>query len=413
MDIDVEVEDTTTAAEASVTALLEQISDIGRDPVRGGYSRHLLDPADLQLRAWFTNQARKLGLDVEPDANGNLWAWWGTPEDGAVVTGSHLDSTPGGGAYDGPLGIASALIAVERLQAQGLRPTRPLAVVAFAEEEGSRFGVACLGSGLLTGALAPERARALTDAAGVSLAVAFTAAGQDPARLGRDETALARIGCFVELHVEQGLNLVHRDAPVGLATSIFAHGRWRLQFTGTGNHAGTTQMSERHDPVIAAAETVLAARREALATNGARATVGRVAVIPGGTNVIASAVHIWLDVRAEADDAVRQLVAQIGTAAHGAARGEGCTVEVVEESFAPSVVFDPALRERLARALGHPPAIPTCAGHDAGMLATHVPTAMLFVRNPTGVSHAPAEGATAADCERGVDALVRALKELL
>jgi beta-ureidopropionase / N-carbamoyl-L-amino-acid hydrolase len=397
----------------AVSELLAQIADIGRDPVRGGYSRHLFDAADIRLRAWFTGQATRLGLDVRGDANGNLWAWWGEPGDDAVVTGSHLDSVPGGGAYDGPLGVASALAAVARLKERGVTPRRPLAVVVFAEEEGSRFGVACLGSGLLTGALAPERVRGLTDRDGVSLAAAFTAAGLDPDRIGRDEQALRRIGCLVELHVEQGLDLVHRGEPVALATSILAHGRWRLRFTGMGNHAGTTPMDARHDPVVAAAETILAARAAAVDTPGARATVGRVAIVPGGTNVIASVAETWLDVRAEQDAAVRELVERITAAAADAARREGCTLQVVEESFAPAVVFDEPLRRRLAAVLGDPPAIPTGAGHDAGVLAAHVPTAMLFVRNPTGVSHAPAEGASDEDCERGADALARVLAELL
>lgn len=399
--------------DVTVTGLLAEIADVGRDAVRGGYSRHVFDDADLALREWFTTRATGLGLDVVPDADGNLWAWWGAPGPDAVVTGSHLDSVPGGGALDGPLGVASALAAVARLKATGLTPTRPLAVVVFAEEEGSRFGVACLGSGLLTGAVTPDRARALTDAAGLTLGEVWAANGLDPQRLGPDEQVLGRIGCFVELHVEQGADLVHRGAPVALATAILAHGRWRVRAVGQGNHAGATPMDARHDPVIVAARTVLAAREAALATPGARATVGRVTVVPGGTNVIASVAEAFLDVRAADDGTVRAVVAEIAGAVRAAGEAEGCTVEIVEESFAPAVVFDAGLRVRLAAALGDPPAIPTGAGHDAGVLATHVPTAMLFVRNPTGVSHAPEEGAAAEDCERGVDALVRVLEELV
>ena len=138
---------------------LDEIAEIGRDPRRGGYSRHLWQHADRELRDWLTERAVRLGLSVEIDRNGNTWAWWGPRGDDAVVVGSHLDSVPGGGAYDGPLGVVSALDAIARLKARAFRPSRPCALLVFAEEEGSRFGIACLGSRLMTGALDPVRAR--------------------------------------------------------------------------------------------------------------------------------------------------------------------------------------------------------------------------------------------------------------
>ena len=393
--------------------LLAEIADIGRDPVRGGYTRRAFEPAELELRAWFTRRASELGLDIRTDTNSNLWAWWGTPGADAVVTGSHLDSVPGGGAFDGPLGVVSALAAVARLRADGFTPTRPFAVTVFTEEEGSRFGVACLGSRLLSGAIAPERALALTDGDGITFGAALAAAGVDPALVGRDDALLASIGCFVELHVEQGRDLVDREASIAVATSILAHGRWRLRFTGAGNHAGTTPMSDRHDPVVAVADAVLAARARATVAAPARATVGRLSVVPGGTNVIASVAEAWLDVRADDEPGVRELVTAIAADASAAADVEGCSFELIEESFAPRVVFDPTLRDRIAGLLDGPPLIPTGAGHDAGVLAAEVSTAMLFVRNPTGVSHAPDEFASEDDCERGVDALEHVLRELL
>ncbi|MER2138360.1 MAG: M20/M25/M40 family metallo-hydrolase, partial [Arthrobacter sp.] len=187
---------------STVTSLLEEISGIGRDPVRGGYSRPVFTEAETDLRAWFTPEARARGLDVETDRNGILWAWWGEPQKGALVTGSHLDSVPGGGAFDGPLGIAAALAAVDALKERRVQRNRSLAVTVFPEEEGSRFGVACLGSRLLTGAIDPDKARNLHDDAGTTFADAARAAGLDPEHFGRDEEALARIGDFVELHVE-------------------------------------------------------------------------------------------------------------------------------------------------------------------------------------------------------------------
>ncbi|HEY3752349.1 MAG TPA: M20/M25/M40 family metallo-hydrolase, partial [Pseudonocardiaceae bacterium] len=168
----------------TVNGLLGEIASVGRDDRRGGYSRHGFDRVEAELRTWFIEQAERRGLDVRTDRNGNIWAWWGTPGSDAVITGSHLDSVPGGGAFDGPLGVAAALDAVDLLRAGGFAPRRPLAVVVFSEEEGGRFGVPCLGSRLLTGAIDPDAARRLTDADGVTLAGAAAQAGFDPARFG-------------------------------------------------------------------------------------------------------------------------------------------------------------------------------------------------------------------------------------
>ncbi|TFC88283.1 allantoate amidohydrolase [Cryobacterium sp. TMT4-31] len=390
---------------------LDEIADTGRDRRAAGYSRHLWEPAEHELRAWFTERAERLGLAVETDRNGNTWAWWGEPGADAVVVGSHLDSVPGGGAYDGPLGVVSALDAVARLQAAGFVPSRPCAVLVFAEEEGSRFGVACLGSRLLSGAIDADTARALTDRAGITLAEAAKTAGLNPAHLGRDQAALDRIGIFLELHVEQGRRLIDLGEPVAVASSILAHGRWRLSFTGQGNHAGATPMTGRRDPMVAAAHAIVAVQQAALANPGARATVGRIEAIPGGTNVIPSVVTAWLDARADTDDQARAVVADI--TARLQAPHSGCAATVVEESWTGTVTFDPELAARLALALGGVPALATGAGHDAGVLAARLPTAMLFVRNPTGISHSPEEFATLADCLAGVEALDTLLRELL
>lgn len=387
---------------------LQDISDVGRDRRRGGYSRHGFDKVELELRAWFAEEATRRGLDVRPDRNGNIWAWWGKPGPGAVITGSHLDSVPGGGAFDGPLGVVSALQAVDLLRARGFTPSRPLAIVVFVEEEGGRFGVACLGSRLMTGAIAPEVAAKLTDADGVTFGEAAHASGFDPLRMGRDDRALSYLSAFVELHVEQGRGL---DVPVGLASSILAHGRWRYTFTGEGNHAGATLIEDRRDPMLPAAQMVLAARRAA--TSGARATVGRLVPNPGGTNVIPSSVVVWLDARAGDEPRTREVVDRITAAARAAAEEEGCSVRVTEESWGGTVHFDAGLMSDIRSALGEgTPDLPTGAGHDAGILAAHVPTAMLFVRNPTGISHAPEEFAEADDCAAGVVALATTLEHL-
>ncbi len=407
-----------TAQRASVShgmlSGLAEIAEVGKDTLRGGYSRHVFQSVERELREWFTARAIRIGLAVETDQNGNLWAWWGEPANNAVVIGSHLDSVPGGGAYDGPLGVVSALDAVEALQANGLCPSRPFAIVVFAEEEGSRFGVACLGSRLLAGAIDVDAARALRDVNDVTFADAAAGAGLAIEHLGRDQAAIARIGLFIELHVEQGRGLIDLGSPVAVASSILAHGRWRLDFSGEGNHAGATRMGDRRDPMVAAASSILAIRDAAIRHGGLRATVGRIEVVPGGTNVIASRVTTWLDARAASDAEALELVAEITQLASDAATSEGCTVQIIEQSFGGRVDFDSALRDQIVGSLaGTVPTLSTGAGHDAGILAAVVPTAMIFVRNPTGISHSPEEFSSLEDCLAGVDALTTVLGGLL
>jgi N-carbamoyl-L-amino-acid hydrolase len=378
--------------------LLADIAHIGRDPVTGGYLRYAWTPPELELRDWFMDQARQRELTLEEDGNGNIFAWWGSGP-GAVLTGSHFDSVPHGGAYDGPLGIVSALLAIDELRAEGFQPTRPIGIAVFAEEEGSRFGLACLGSRLLTGAVDPSVN--LTDRDGVTLRQVITPAG-------KRQDILDRIGFFVELHVEQGRAL---QVPVGVASAIWPHGRWRLDFTGEPNHAGTTLMTDRHDPMLTFAFTVLAANKEAR-LRGAHATIGRVSVEPNATNAIAARVSAWLDARAASAQTVEELVEAVFTKASERAGRDGTSVTLTAESVSAETTFDDVLRDRLAQVLDGAPILPTGAGHDAGVLSAHLPTAMLFVRNPTGVSHSPAETATDEDCQQGVLALARVLRDL-
>jgi beta-ureidopropionase / N-carbamoyl-L-amino-acid hydrolase len=386
----------------------DELAPVGRDSVSGGYLRYAWSPPELTCREWFREQAARRGMSVEEDGNGNLLAWWeaGDPDEAAVVTGSHFDSVPHGGAYDGPLGIVSAFLAVDVLRARGVTPRRPLAVAAFAEEEGSRFGVPCLGSRLLTGALDPDKAAALTDRNGVSLAEVL---GAQPA--GARPDLLCRFGTFIELHVEQGRALVDMGAPVGVASAIWPHGRWRFDFRGEGNHAGTTRMADRRDPMLTYAFTVLAANKEARLRD-AHATVGRVEVEPNATNAIPSLVRGWLDARAADMATLDVLVDAIYRKAAERATRDGTTVALTAESVTSPVTFDSALADRI-RTLLDAPLLPTGAGHDAGVLSGHLPTAMLFVRNPTGASHCPAESANDDDCAAGILALSKVLEELV
>ncbi len=389
------------------------IEPIGRDGGSGGYRRFAWTRPDSELREWFAGECDRRGLDVTSDRAGNQWAWWGDPDAAVaagrpgVAIGSHLDSVPDGGAFDGPLGVVSAFAAIDELRADDFRPARPIAVVNFADEEGARFGVACAGSRIITGQLDADRARGLTDANGVSMAEAVAAAGRDPGAVGRDPETLRRIGVFVELHVEQGRALIDLGRPLAIGTGLWPHGRWRIDFPGEANHAGTTRLEDRRDAMLGYAHTVLAARSAAQA-RGCLATIGKVTVRPGGVNAIASSVTGWLDARGADEQSVQAAVRDITDVAaeHGATVGQ--------ESWTPHTEFDAELAGRLRAVLGADvPSLGTGAGHDAGILAgAGIPTAMVFVRNPTGISHSPAEHAERDDCLAGVAALARVTREL-
>ena len=391
-------------AQGTFTGLWSDLEPVGRHASTGGYRRYAWTMVDAELREWFAASGAARGLDLVEDRVGNQWAWWGDPDSApGVVAGSHLDSVPDGGAYDGPLGVVSAFAAIDALQDRGFTPTVPIGVVHFGDEEGARFGVACAGSRVITGALPADRARALTDADGIPWAEAYARTGRDPESIGPDPETLARVGTFVELHVEQGRGLVDRAAPVGVGTGIWPHGRWRFDFPGEANHAGTTALTDRRDAMLGFARTVLAAR-EAAERHGCLTTMGKAVVRPNGVNAIPSAVTGWLDARGVEAAAVRAAVAEIAAAADGA--------RVTEESWTDPTPFDPDLADRLAGLLDAP-RLETGAGHDAGILAAAgIPTAMLFVRNPSGVSHSPAELAEEADCQAGVAALTTALADL-
>lgn len=391
------------------SSLWSQLESIGRHSRTGGYRRYAWTPEDSALREWFVGEAEARGLDLTTDRVGNQWAWWGDADaavasgDPGVVMGSHLDSVPDGGAFDGPLGVVSAFTALDALRKREFNPRRPIGIANFCDEEGSRFGVACAGSQLLTGSLEPDRARSLRDSDGVSMAEAMMSAGLDPGSIGRDPAALGRIGTFVELHVEQGRALINRDRSVGVGSAIWPHGRWRIDLLGEANHAGTTKLSDRQDPTLALAE-LITMTRTAAEDLGCLATIGKLHVEPNAVNAIPSQITAWMDARANSESTVRDLVSTVD---------QHCGTKAVEESFSASTDFDTHLASRLVKLLADTPLLDTGAGHDAGVLSrAGIPTAMLFVRNPSGISHSPEEHAEVADCLAGVDALANVVAEL-
>jgi hydantoinase/carbamoylase family amidase len=380
---------------------LDELYAIGGGP---GANRPGLSAAEQEAHDLVVGWMEKAGLAVSVDPAGNLFGrLTGVAASDEVWAGSHLDSVPQGGRFDGALGVVAALEAVERLGPQ----ERTLAVVAFRDEEGWRFGHGCFGSRALCGGLSAAELETADDE-GISIADAVRSLGFGPVpERGWVERAPV---AFLELHVEQGPVLAAQDVPLGIVTSIVGLARLHVAFTGQGGHAGTTPMEGRRDALVAAARFVLAVKDAAAARERAVATIGQLTVEPNAANVIPARVELLVDARAPDDQALASLVDEIEAA------GEEAEVERVVRM--QPAEMDPHLRAVLRAALEEldlPVAeLPSGAGHDAGILAAAgVPAAMLFVRSGAGgVSHSPDEHSDDADVALGVDALGRALRRL-
>ena len=342
------------------------------------------------------------GMVHEHDPAGNLWITDpNAPADGLIAVGSHLDTVPKGGAFDGVLGVVGGLVAVLALRAAGVPNQERLAVISFADEEGSRFNTPCFGSRTMVGTFGDEVADA-KDKDGISIRDVGPKRPADAAGLQR------RIAAYFEIHVEQGLALDPAGISLGIATSLSARGRWEWQVVGEANHAGTTPMAGRHDALVRAAEFVLAVQRTAVAHEGSVATVGRITPWPGGTNVIPGRCSGTLDVRA-LNNATRDAVVQ-------SLVEEFPDIVVEHKSTDDAAIFDSGLIADLhaaANELGVSSMdLPSYAGHDAGTLAlAGVPSVMIFTRSPNGISHNPAEHSDESVCLDAVAVLAAALAQ--
>ena len=374
-------------------------------------------PALRKAQDLVANWMRGAGMSVTEDHVGNLIGRYAAPNADArtLIIGSHLDSVRDAGRYDGVLGVLVGIAAVEVLQRLGRRLRYAIEVVAFADEEGVRFGAAYSGSLALAGRT-EQIDLTRCDAAGVTLRQAIRDFGGDPDRITHDARRPEDLLGYLEVHIEQGPQLEACGRPLGLVTAIAGASRVNVQFRGTAGHAGTVPMALRQDALCGAAELILLVEELARATPGLVATVGQINVTPGATNVIPGETILSLDLRHQ-DDHVRQAcVNELHSRASTIAATRQLVVSWEELQSRPAVAMDPSLRNQLKQAIlttgTTPLELASGAGHDAAIMATTTPATMLFVRCQDGISHNPAESVEQEDVAAAIAALGQLLEQL-
>jgi allantoate deiminase len=387
--------------ERALRAIAEcrRIADLSEEP--GRITRRFLTPPVREVHALLSDRMEALGMYPRVDAAGNLRGLWQPAEagNGRLMLGSHIDTVPDAGAFDGVLGVALALEWVEL--ARELKLPLAIEVIAFSEEEGVRFGVPFLGSRAVAGRFDPALL-ALRDANGVTLEEAIRGFGLDPTKMDEAVADAGTLG-MVEIHIEQGPVLEAEGLSVAAVTAIVGQTRASLKFTGQANHPGTTPMRLRHDALAAAAEWITGVEALALRSEGLSATVGRVDVTPNAGNVIPGAVSVSLDVRHSSDGARAEAVETLLAQAEAIAGRRGLQLDCVRQMDQAAVPMDERLTAFMAEAIeaaGLPlKRMASGAGHDAMVMAARMPTAMLFLRSSGGISHHPGEAVREEDVE--------------
>ena len=397
-----------TGTAADALACCAMLGEVSEEP--DGLTRRVATPALARAAEIVAGWMEEAGMTTRRDAVGNVVGRYGAGER-PLVLGSHLDTVPNAGTFDGPLGIVAAIAVVERLAAGGPQPSCPVEVVAFADEEGTRFGTSYLGSAAYIGALDPAWLDQV-DADGITLRDAIRASGGDP-DLALEASPPELLG-YLEVHIEQGPVLEREGLPVGVVTAIAGQTRARIVITGEAGHGGTLPMDARHDALAAAAEAVLAVERHGRAEPGLVATVGALSLSPNVANVVPGEVRMLLDMR-HADDGVRRRTAEeVRADVEGIAAARGVDADWTTRYDTPAAVLDATLRGRLAaavRELGLPVReLVSGAGHDAVVLSRICPAAMLFVRCAEGISHDPRESVSEEDVAVALDVLERAVR---
>jgi len=383
-------------------------------------TRVLFSAADLKARAQVKSLFRQAGLTVRDDGAGNIFARW-PGKNGAlppVATGSHIDAIPNAGRYDGVVGVLGALEAIRALQRAGFEPARALELIVFAAEEPTRFGIGCLGSRLLAGALSLEQAAALRDGEGKSLNELRGAAGLGGHDLHQVRLAPQCYSAFVELHIEQGPLLERENLPIGIVESIAAPSTLRLQLTGVGGHAGGMLMPDRHDALLAGAEIALAVEQATL-TSGSPDTVGTTGVFriePGAVNSVPCRAWLETDLRDTCLETRDAALKRIESSVAETCRRRGVEFKLERLNADPPAICDPRLVETIAGVcgeLGLPfKRMVSRAYHDTLFMAQVCPATMIFIPCRGGFSHRPDVYSSPDQIQRGVEVLALALARL-
>jgi allantoate deiminase len=400
---------------ARLAADLEALSRIGRDP-EGGITRRALSPEDAAARRVVIERLCALGLDVRHDEVGNVRARWGSWDAPAVMTGSHLDTVPRGGHLDGPLGVVGAVEAVATLKAAGLSPRRPIEVVVFVGEEGSRFRRGTIGSAAISGHVKVSDIHALKDPDGIDYKTALATYGDAGAPISaRLEPGQA--DSFVELHVEQGGVLEAESLKIGAVTAITGLVQRQVTFLGEANHAGATPMHLRRDALLTSAQWALKVELGAREVGGgAVGTVGKLEVFPGGKNIIPGRVEAICDLRAPTPELLSALDGFVVSSLHGIGEQRGVEIEqsLLQRVEPGPMAERPILAvERAAKDASLPSRRMTSGAiHDALHMAEICPATMIFVPSRGGRSHCPAEDTALEEMAGGVEVLARTLYAL-
>ena len=401
---------------ARIEAELAELAGFS-DSAAPSVTRIVFSATDGKARTWLKARLREADLEVREDAVGNTFARWPGTDKGAVGTGSHIDAIPNSGRYDGTVGVLGGLEAIRALQRAGFKPRRSVELLLFTSEEPTRFGIGCLGSRLLSGSLDAERADALKDSDGATLASVRASAGF-PGSLNTVKLSPDYYSAFVELHIEQGPLLEKTGVPIGIVENIAAPATLRISITGEGGHAGAVLMPQRRDAFLGACEIALGVEAAALATRSIDtvATTGICRVFPGAVNSIPSSALLEIDVR-DVDLGRRDAVlAAIEECSARVAGKRSLEMEAVVLNADPPARCD----LRVIRALEDSctsqgltfQEMTSRAYHDSLFMGRIAPVAMIFVPCRGGVSHRADEFASTADITKGVAVLAGTLAEL-
>ena len=393
----------TTSRAAEVIARCQRLASFTEDT--GSTRRTFLSPPMRDCHREIARWMEPLGTHVRVDAAGNLRGTYRAEQQNAphLLVGSHLDTVPNAGPYDGILGVVLAVALLEELR--GRRLPFGIEVVGFSEEEGVRFGTPFIGSRALIGRL-DEELLEVQDLQGVSVRRAIEKFGLNPAEIPQAELENDTLG-YLEFHIEQGPALERLNQPLAAVEAIAGQSRMEFTFLGRANHAGTTPMHLRCDALTGAAEWIGAVERAAQGVSGLVATVGKVEAKPGAANVIAAEARLTLDVRHSSDDIRTRVVDDLVRQALEIAARRGLSVHETTLLSQRAVAMDPFLTAEIERAIVEtgcePHRMVSGAGHDAMILAERVPTAMIFLRTPGGVSHDPTESVAVEDVEKAIE----------